>query len=80
MPQAKFLEFVTGHARRYPYFRLLMGAQVRELIMEEGVVSRGVRYWDETGVGRWPSARGAMRRWRQRAAKRMPLATSAQPR
>ncbi len=51
MPQAKFLEFVTGQARRYPHFRLLMGAHVRELIMEEGV-SRGVRYWDETGVER----------------------------
>ncbi len=32
MPQTSFLEFVTGEAKRYPNFRLVMDARVRELI------------------------------------------------
>jgi 2-polyprenyl-6-methoxyphenol hydroxylase-like FAD-dependent oxidoreductase len=48
MPQTSFLEFVTGEARRYPTFRLVMGARVRELVEEDGVV-RGVRYESEDG-------------------------------
>ncbi len=43
MPQTSFLEFVTTEAERYPNFRLVMGARVRELVEEDGVV-RGVRY------------------------------------
>src|SRR5918911_325745 len=43
MPQTSFLEFITGEAERYPNFRLVMGARVRELVEEDGVV-RGVRY------------------------------------
>ncbi|MDP8952795.1 MAG: FAD-dependent oxidoreductase [Actinomycetota bacterium] len=43
MPQTSFLEFITEEAKRYPNFRLVMGARVRELIEEGGVV-RGVRY------------------------------------
>jgi 2-polyprenyl-6-methoxyphenol hydroxylase-like FAD-dependent oxidoreductase len=43
MPQTSFLEFITAEAGRYPNFRLLMGARVRELIEEGGEV-RGVRY------------------------------------
>jgi 2-polyprenyl-6-methoxyphenol hydroxylase-like FAD-dependent oxidoreductase len=43
IPQAKFLEFITAEAQRYPEFRLVMGAQVDELIEEDGKV-RGVRY------------------------------------
>lgn len=43
MPQTKFLELITEEAERYPSFRLVMGARVRELIEENGVV-RGVRY------------------------------------
>lgn len=43
IPQVKFLEFITGEARRYPEFQLVMGAQVDELIEEDGKV-RGVRY------------------------------------
>ena len=31
MPQSRFLEFLTGSARRYPHFRLVMGAGVRRL-------------------------------------------------
>ncbi|MDP9425357.1 MAG: FAD-dependent oxidoreductase [Actinomycetota bacterium] len=48
MPQTSFLEFITGEASRYPNFRLVMGARVRELLEEDGVV-RGVRYEDQSG-------------------------------
>jgi 2-polyprenyl-6-methoxyphenol hydroxylase-like FAD-dependent oxidoreductase len=48
MPQTSFLEFITEEAKRYPSFRLLMEARVRELIEEDGVV-RGVRYEAEDG-------------------------------
>src|SRR5919112_3419088 len=43
MPQTNFLEFITEEAKRYPNFRLVMSARVRELIEEDGVI-RGVRY------------------------------------
>lgn len=43
MPQTSFLEFVVAEAKRYPSFRLVMGARVRGLVEEGGVV-RGVRY------------------------------------
>lgn len=38
MPQKSFLELMTREASRYPNFRLVMGARVRELVEEEGVV------------------------------------------
>lgn len=41
--QARFLEFITSEARRYPHFRLVMGAHVEALLEEDGAV-RGVRY------------------------------------
>lgn len=43
LPQAQFLEYITAEAKRYPSFRLLMGASVQELIEDDGV-TRGVRY------------------------------------
>lgn len=43
LPQSEFLQFITNEAARYPNFQLNMGADVRELIEEEGVV-HGVRY------------------------------------
>jgi 2-polyprenyl-6-methoxyphenol hydroxylase-like FAD-dependent oxidoreductase len=43
MPQAKFLEFITEEAAKYPEFRLLMGANVQHLVEENGRVS-GVEY------------------------------------
>ncbi len=49
MPQTSFLEFITGEAKRYPNFRLVMGARVRELVEEDGAV-RGVRYEGEVGL------------------------------
>jgi 2-polyprenyl-6-methoxyphenol hydroxylase-like FAD-dependent oxidoreductase len=48
MPQTSFLEFVTRESGRCPNFRLVMGARVRELVEEDGVV-RGVRYDSEDG-------------------------------
>src|ERR687883_1151681 len=41
MPQTSFLEFITEEAKRYPNFRLVMRAHVRELVEEESVI-RGV--------------------------------------
>ncbi len=43
MPQTEFLTFITDEAKRYPTFKLIMGARVEHLIEESGVV-RGVRY------------------------------------
>jgi 2-polyprenyl-6-methoxyphenol hydroxylase-like FAD-dependent oxidoreductase len=48
MAQSRFLDFLTEEARRYPNFQLVMGAQVDELIEENGVV-RGVRYRGQDG-------------------------------
>ncbi|MBA2450373.1 MAG: FAD-dependent oxidoreductase, partial [Chloroflexi bacterium] len=48
MPQARFLEFITAEARREPSFRLVMGAGVQGLVVENGVV-RGVRYRGRDG-------------------------------
>src|SRR3712207_442166 len=48
MPQTSFLEFVAGEAQRYPNFRLVMGARVRDLIEEGGIVG-GVRYEAKDG-------------------------------
>lgn len=54
--QARFLEFITEEAKRYPNFHLIMGAQVDELIEEGGVV-RGVRYRGQDG---WYELRAAL--------------------
>ena len=43
VPQANFLEFITSEAKKYPNFRLLLGASAQELIEDQEVV-RGVRY------------------------------------
>jgi len=48
MAQSKFLEFITDEAKQYPDFQLIMGAQVDELIEEDGVV-QGVRYRGQDG-------------------------------
>jgi 2-polyprenyl-6-methoxyphenol hydroxylase-like FAD-dependent oxidoreductase len=49
LPQTSFLELVAAEARRCPNFRLVMGARVKELIEEDGVV-RGVRYRSADGT------------------------------
>jgi 2-polyprenyl-6-methoxyphenol hydroxylase-like FAD-dependent oxidoreductase len=56
MPQARFLEFMTAEAAKYPSFTLLMGAGVRELVEEDGIV-RGVRFQTEDG---WHEARALL--------------------
>ncbi len=48
IPQARFLEFLIDETRKYPNFRLILGAQVRELIEEDGEV-RGVRFQSKEG-------------------------------
>jgi len=48
LPQAQFLQFITGEAQRHPNFRLLLGASVQELIEDQDGV-RGVRYRADDG-------------------------------
>jgi len=56
MAQSRFLEFITEEAKRYPNFRLVMGACVEELLEEGGVV-RAVRYRGRDG---WHEVRAAL--------------------
>src|SRR5919199_615500 len=56
LPQVHFLEFITTEAKRYPCFELVMGANVQELIEENGVI-RGVRY---RGHGGWHEIRAQL--------------------
>ena len=49
LPQSRFLELVAAEAERYPNFRLVMNARVKELVIENGTV-RGVRYGGEYGL------------------------------
>jgi 2-polyprenyl-6-methoxyphenol hydroxylase-like FAD-dependent oxidoreductase len=45
LPQVHLLELLTAEARRYPHFRLVLGANVQRLIEDNGAV-RGVAYRD----------------------------------
>lgn len=56
LPQAQFLEFITQEAQKYPHFQLIMGANVQELIEENGVI-QGVRY---RGHGGWHEIRATL--------------------
>jgi len=56
IPQARFLEFITGEAKRYPSFTLVMGARVEKLIEEDGYV-HGVRYRGRDG---WHEVRATL--------------------
>ena len=47
--QKDLLSLLTQEAKKYPGFQLLMGANVTDLIREDGVV-RGVRYQTDDGV------------------------------
>ncbi|BAZ53838.1 monooxygenase FAD-binding protein [Nostoc sp. NIES-4103] len=53
LPQVRFLEFITQEAQKYPNFQLVTGANVQELITENGVI-QGVRY---RGGGGWHEVR-----------------------
>jgi 2-polyprenyl-6-methoxyphenol hydroxylase-like FAD-dependent oxidoreductase len=48
IPQVHFLEFITGEAKRYPNFQLVLGARVEKLMEEDGEV-RGVYYRGQDG-------------------------------
>ncbi|MDZ8185831.1 MAG: FAD-dependent oxidoreductase [Nostoc sp. ChiSLP02] len=56
LPQVKFLEFIAQEAEKYPSFHLVMGANVQELITENGAV-QGVRY---RGGGGWHEIRALL--------------------
>lgn len=53
MPQVQFLDFIVAEAKQYLNFDLVLGANVQELIEENGVI-RGVRY---RGQGGWHEVR-----------------------
>lgn len=57
LPQDRFLEFVAAEARRYPNFRLVMGARVKDLVVEGDVV-RGVRWRSPGRMARARYGRG----------------------
>ena len=49
VPQVRFLEFITREAAKYPSFKLVMHANVTQLLKENGTV-RGVRYLTSDGT------------------------------
>ncbi len=49
VPQARFLELIAGEAAKYPSFKLVMHANVNQLV-QEGGITRGVRYVGPDGV------------------------------
>jgi len=56
IPQARFLEFITAEAKRYPSFRLVMGARVEKLMEEDGYI-HGVHYRGQDG---WHEVRAVL--------------------
>lgn len=81
LPQVFFLEFMTKEAAKFPSFRLVMGANVQELVHEDGSV-RGVRYkeredeeWHEVRAALTVGADGRSSRMR-RLAQMEPVKTS----
>jgi len=54
LPQARLLELLTAEAQRYPSFQLILGANVQQLLREDGQV-HGVAYRDPEG--RWHQVR-----------------------
>jgi len=79
VPQSRFLEFIIKEARKYPSFRLVMRANVRKLVEEDGVV-RGVQYlgpdgWHEMRAQLTVGADGRFSQLRQ-LARIQPVKTS----
>lgn len=79
VPQTKFLEFLAKEARKYPSFRLRMGANVSALIEGENGI-RGVRYqsidgWHEVRARLTVGADGRFSKVRQLAGF-VPIKTS----
>ncbi|WP_066424491.1 FAD-dependent oxidoreductase [Anabaena sp. 4-3] len=56
LPQVRFLEFITEEAQKHPNCQVVMGANVQELITEDGVI-KGVRY---RGGGGWHEVRAIL--------------------
>lgn len=56
LPQVKFLEFIVNEAQQYSNFQLVMGANVQELVEEDGAI-KGVRY---RGHGGWHEVRAIL--------------------
>lgn len=80
MRQADFLAFIAAEAQRLPSFHLVMGAPVRELVEQDGVV-RGVRYqaadgWHEVRAHLTVGADGRFSRMRQLSRLPPPVTTS----
>lgn len=80
LPQARFLEFLTAEGACYPAFRLVLGANVRELVEHDGTV-RGVRYqgtdgWHEVRAVLTVGADGRFSRLRRLAGLPAAIATS----
>ncbi len=80
VPQVRFLEFLAEEASQYRDFHLVMGANVEEIIEEEGQI-RGVRYLGKDGIHevRAPLTVGADGRFSRvrRLAGIEPIKTSA---
>lgn len=79
VPQVRFLEFITTEAKRYPCFRLVVGARAEALVEAQGVV-RGVRYrggdgWHDVRALLTVAADGRFSRLRQLAGFK-PIKTS----
>jgi len=72
VPQAQFLDFITREAAKFTSFRLVLRANVRELVKENGVVC-GVKYlgpddaWHELRAPLTVAADGRFSRLRQLA-------------
>jgi 2-polyprenyl-6-methoxyphenol hydroxylase-like FAD-dependent oxidoreductase len=49
VPQSRFLDFITAEATKYQEFRLVMHANVNQLLQENGAI-RGVRYLGPDGL------------------------------
>lgn len=81
LPQARFLDFLAGEAKKYPSFQLRMLANVQRLVEENGVV-KGVRYrdhdnqWHELRAPLTVAADGRFSRLRKLAGFE-PIKTSA---
>lgn len=80
MQQSMFLEFLAEEARKYTSFRLVMGANVQQVVEEDGVVG-GVRYrasdgWHEVRAALTVGADGRFSRLRKLAGF-LPIQTSS---
>ena len=80
MRQVEFLQFVAAQAGPYPDFKLVMGANVRELVESDSIV-RGVRYqakdgWHEVRALLTVGADGRFSRLRQLSRLPAPIKTS----